>query len=460
LILEVISQTREKLKYYASTVSVLTAINLLLAVLALIKDMLFASYMGTSAAADALLTAFFIPDTIGNSLISATLAISCIPLFSRFYARGEYTKLYRYILKINIYFLFTTGFITIIIFLFRNNIINVIGKGFSGDTRFISAELLIILLPTIPLFSILSIGIAGNQVFGKFAINSFSTVLFNLFFLIGIILCIIFKIPKDTGSFIISFFILISIVSMVLMVYTYLFISFRKRDISFLLKTSLKELTLWDENITFLAKAFIPYSIILLLSQTTLYIERNIASEFGMGSIAALNYGYRLSQFPLIVFVGAIRTVTYPMMSKAIAIKDFGELKSVFYRTIKYTLLVIVPASILLIAFRKSIITILFLRGAFDSNSLEITSMIVLGYSFAIIGQSITLICLNFFLALGETTKVLWIFFFSTALNAVADYYLVENIGVLGLGLGAFYAATFNALLLFYLFKIRISRVS
>jgi putative peptidoglycan lipid II flippase len=455
-ILQVISL---KLKYFTGAIGTVALIKLLLAVLALIKDILFASYMGTSAVADALLIAFFIPDTIGNGLIGATLGRSCVPLFSKFYAKEEYDKFLKYMLKINLYFLFVTGFISITILLYRSNFINAMGNGFSSHTRLISTELLTILVTIIPLFSVLAIGIAGNQVFGNFAVTTFVPVLFNLFFLIGIISCVIFKLPNDIGSYVISFFILISILSMVTMIYRYLFVTLKKRNIKIRFSISLKQMFELDENIKFLVKVFVPYFGVVLLSQATLYAERNMASAFGTGSIAALNYAYRLSQFPLLVFVGAIGTVTYPMMSKAIAKGDFDELKNVFYRSIKYALIVIIPMSIFLITFRKPIITILFFRGAFDSNSLEVTSRILLGYSLAIIGQSVTSVCLNFFLALGEATRILGVFLFSAILNIVANYYFVGKFGLIGIGYGAFCGASFNAILMFYIFKKRIHKM-
>ena len=66
----------------AYTIPVLAVVNLVLAGVALIKDMVLASFMGTTSSADAFMLAFYIPDIIGNTLLAASVGIACIPVFT------------------------------------------------------------------------------------------------------------------------------------------------------------------------------------------------------------------------------------------------------------------------------------------------------------------------------------------------------------------------------------------
>lgn len=75
-------------------VPVLVLFNLLLAFVAFIKDIVLASYFGTSGIADAINLAFFLPDTLGNNLIGAAIGVSSIPILTKLSLNG-YSLLYQ-----------------------------------------------------------------------------------------------------------------------------------------------------------------------------------------------------------------------------------------------------------------------------------------------------------------------------------------------------------------------------
>ena len=91
------------LKYYArNAIGAVMMVNLLLAVFALIRDICVASYLGTTSQADALLLAYFLPDTAGNVLIAAAVGVSCVPAFSKLLVREEYLLLNKSVKNVNI----------------------------------------------------------------------------------------------------------------------------------------------------------------------------------------------------------------------------------------------------------------------------------------------------------------------------------------------------------------------
>ncbi|HEY8804693.1 MAG TPA: hypothetical protein VIM42_06215, partial [Clostridium sp.] len=85
---------------YSKLVVIIVAINIILAVLALLKDMFMASYFGTTVNADAFTLSFFITDMLGNNLIANAVAVSCIPLFTKIYADNDEYKLYDNLIKV------------------------------------------------------------------------------------------------------------------------------------------------------------------------------------------------------------------------------------------------------------------------------------------------------------------------------------------------------------------------
>jgi peptidoglycan biosynthesis protein MviN/MurJ (putative lipid II flippase) len=112
------------------------------------------------------------------------------------------------------------------------------------------------------------------------------------------------------------------------------------------------------------------------------------------------------------------------------------------------TFIIILPLAIVIQMLRLPIISILFRGGAFDEHSISITSDILSGYALAIIGQSIFMISLRFFMAIRKILIPMMIVLFSSVVNIAADYLLVSVYGAAGLGVGAAVGSICNGVLL------------
>lgn len=435
--------------HYIFSIGAVALMNMILAVLALIKDIFTASYMGTTTTSDAFMLAFFITDMIGNNLIAAALGVSCIPTFTKLSIQKNQASLYQCIKKINYYILILSSITAVFIFLFRNTIVRFLGSGFTQETQGLSIEILLLLLPTVLLYPVVSVSISVLQVRNKFIISSLVPILFNLIFLIGILYCYIFKIPIERGVYITAWVVVLAVVTICVVVF--IFVLKEKQNT----KHSIITISVDVKNIF---KMFIPYLFILLLGQLILYVERYLASEIQAGSVAALNYAYRLAQFPIWIFVSAISTVVFPMMSKYSSREDTSALKKLFEKAVWYMLIITLPMTVILYILRDAIITVLFLRGSFTLHSLTMTSEILSGYVFVILGQSVTNICLRFLLAIEKVTTTLFVFLGAFILNVILDVYLVPIMNLSAFGYGAAVSGLFTSIILLSLMKIDIKQ--
>jgi murein biosynthesis integral membrane protein MurJ len=441
------SKMKNKNNSRTKLVVIISAINILLAVLAMLKDMFMASYMGTTNKSDAFAVAFFITDMIGNNLLANAAAVSSIPVFTELHLNIKKENIYKGLMFINIIFISITSIMALFIYIFRDAIVGLQANGFSIETKLLCENLIVILLPTIMIYPLVYTGVSYLQVKGKFIVSSLVAVLFNFVFLIGIVYCFILKIPIDKGIYVVSITVLASVLAMLTLVYS----NIRKERIH--LKFDVKN----QLNMTTdLFKLFIPYFLILFVSQLVLYYERYLASQFQAGSVAALNYAYRISQFPIWVFVAAIGTVVFPLMAKHNNKGNIEELNNTFKKAIWWIVILTIPVIVILYILKTPIVTVLFLRGAFDNNSLRITVDILSSYIFAILGQSIIAICMRLFLVRGEMKIPLIIYIFSTVINVVLDYYLTIRIGIKGIGYGAAVSSMINATIMIYMTKLNL----
>jgi putative peptidoglycan lipid II flippase len=193
--------------------------------------------------------------------------------------------------------------------------------------------------------------------------------------------------------------------------------------------------------------AFLPYLVIILIGQIVYFMERKWASGMETGTVAGLNYAFRLSQLPIWVFVAAVYSVVLPSMSQDVALQRKARLTLTITRAFKSILIVTLPTTLFLYDLRVPIVSLLFQRGAFDEHSVRMTADMVGGYALSIAGLSISAVCLRYFLAAGKMILPIGITLMSTGMNLAADYVLKDSFGAAGLGYGAAIGASVNAAL-------------
>lgn len=424
----------------------LTIINIILAATAFGKDVAFAVYFGTTAYADALTLAFFIPDAIGNNLLAWAIGVACVPVFSALYTRGEFERLRYCFRKVMLHMLAGSAAICLCLYLFKRELLRLLVPGFEQYAFELCLALFALLLPTLLLFPIVMIASALLQAMKSFYAPAWAPVAFNGIFLLAVAFLAGSGISLATGSYVVAVFLLIGVLAMTGVVLLPFY-----RDGSKLGLLSVRKSGRVGGNeagLKQIYRRFVPYLLILLGTQAVYVLERSLASSLDEGTIAALTYAFRLSQFPNWVFISAITTVLLPVMSKALAEQKHHELRTVVAQAIKTALLITVPLSAFLYAAREPVISLLFVHGSFDEHSLAVTADIFAGYALTIVTQSLSAICLRYYLAVGKMRVPLAVYAVSMLANAALDYWLVSRIGAAGLGYGAACGAALNAALL------------
>lgn len=432
---------------YSGAISGILVINILLAVVAFGKDILLASYLGTSASADAFLLAFFLPDTVGNNLLAAAIGVACVPVF----AHAKEVKPPGYLLRLVSMALVTVGGLSVLLlaagFLWREAALSLLGSGLPQPVYRLCMRLYILMLPGLIAYPLVTVLTALLQVYHRFVIPALAPVLYNLFFLGGVIYCYQAGFAAEQGVSIIAAAVLGGAGAMLILLCAAL--ACYRMPVIMLCGRNAK-LTEWQEmkrDLYNIYKIFGLYLLILCTVQSVLFVERYLAAFIGTGCVAAVNYAYRLAQFPVWVFVLALGTVVYPLLAKAAALKQDAEFKQLLGTTLQYTVMISLPFALVLLVLRVPVITVLFCRGAFTADSVLLTAQILAGYALAIVGQSVNLILLRTMMVIGKMRQMLWAALCAAVINIGADFILVNLCGAAGLGFGAALGAAANTVL-------------
>lgn len=414
-----------------STVQLLIFFNLLLALIALLKDVLLAGFFGTSKIADAINLAFFIPDTIGNSLIGSALLVATIPIFTKL-ALGEDNSVYHAaVQRITTAVFIGTFVIWVGMLLFSTPLFHL----FHETNEEYIKNYFFLMAPIIVIAPLWLLGSAILQASKQFILPAVTPVIYNLLLLAVLFFCHSAGLEQVQGGRLFS--LAITTAAMIVGAVTWFYI-WKNHKLKWVFrKKQLPELTK-------MGTVFTAYLFILLFGQAALFCERLFASSLENGTISALSYAYRISQFPLWVFIAAINTFILPRISIHVMKKDLTSLKRDLTKSFIFVIIMAALLSLFLVIFSEPLIKIVLARGSFDLQSVKLTSTIVKSYCLSIVGQSLYVFCTRFYVAEGKMKIPFIIGLAGSILNIGLLKFFVPLAGAAGIGYAAAIASTFN----------------
>lgn len=199
-----------------------------------------------------------------------------------------------------------------------------------------------------------------------------------------------------------------------------------------------------------------PVLIGVAINDLNAIVDRTLASSLVSGSISALNYANKLNILILSVFVSAITTVIFPLLSKESNSDNIPGMKKLMGRGINFILLITVPATVGLIVLAKPIVEIAFQRGAFDPIATLMTSQALVFYAIGLVAMALRLLLNRVYYSLQDTKTPMVNGAISVGFNIVLNIILVKFMNHSGLALGTSIATIIATLLLLHGLKKKI----
>lgn len=162
------------------------------------------------------------------------------------------------------------------------------------------------------------------------------------------------------------------------------------------------------------------------------YAPLFLLSGLANGTVSAMNYGRQLSEFPHNLMTLQFSSVAGIKFNELFAQKRRDEVNRVFVSSAKILLFALVPVSCLSFVFSKEIITVLFMRGAFDAQSVGLSAGFFRIFALSLPLYAGTALVGRLFLA---SQKIRESFLYQIAVNAAlvaAMFLCVHYFGALG----------------------------
>jgi putative peptidoglycan lipid II flippase len=432
---------------------------MLSAVLGLLRDRLLAGTFGAGSELDVYYTAFTVPDFIALVLVFGAIAAAVIPIFSGYLLKSK-EEAWKYLnTLLNVFIGFLIIVCTILI-IFTPTIISIIAPGFSGAKKDLAVTLMRIMFLS-PIILGVSNMISGIlQVYHRFFVTALAPLLYNF----GIIIGIIFFVPRFGLSGLAWGVVFGGVLHLMVQVPSFFFSGFRYK-LSF---------NVFDAGVVKTIKLMIPRSLGLGAGQLNTIAITSIASTLVSGSIAVFNLANNLSSILVNAIAVSVSTASFPAMSMAFLRDESEEFLRKFSSIFRQILFLTIPISVLLFALRVQLVRVVLGAGKFDWADTKLTTACLGIMAINLIAPQLILFLSKTFYAAHNTKTpaiisgvavicniVLSLFFvwlvqvsvgFSGFLQNILKLSGSQNMGVIGLALAFSITGVVQAGLLLYMF--------
>ena len=423
----------------ALVVSLMTLIS---RVSGLIRDIAFASYLGSSAAADAFFVAFRIPNLFRRIFAEGAFSLAFVPVFSEYHHSRTEQETQDFVNRMLAKLMFALITICVAGVVFSEFLIGLIAPGFKDDpAKFAMAtEALGITFPYLFFISLVAMAAGILNTYDRFAIPAVTPVLLNICLIIA---AVVFIPENENPTRLLAIAVCIAGVMQFL-----LQIPFLKKQAILPVPSFKAAQNKEDDGVRRVFKLMLPAIYGSSVAQLNAIVNTVLASFLVTGSVSWLYYSDRLMEFPLALFVLAISTVILPNLSKQHTDGNEKEYSRLLDWGLRVVLLIVVPAVVGMLVLSGQLMSTLFQYNEFTAHDTLMSAQSLKAYSFGLLGLAVVKVLAPGFYAKQDTKTPVKIGVIAMIVNLVFALILVWPFKHVGLA-AAFSISTWaNALML------------
>ncbi len=396
-------------------------------IVGLLREIVFASYFGTSGEASAYTIASLVPNLVAQLFANAALSAAFVPVFTDLLQQGRRKEALRLASTLFWIMLIVLGAVSAFFILAAGTIMPLfIGPTFTPALNDLTIGLSQVLFPVVLLLGLTGLLTGILQSYDEFTIPAISPAVWNLV----IIVLLVVLAPHFHGeSKIYAYAIGILAATGVQLA---LALGALGR-IDFRLQMHID----WhDPRIKQVFMLMLPVTIGLGIVNLDQLINSAFGSFVSDEAPRAIDNAFRIYMLPQGVFSVAVATVLFPVLSRLAARRDVGGMRSTLGTGMRQINLLLIPAAAFMIVLATPITRLVFERGQFDARSTELVAEALFWFAFSLPFAGINLLLTRTFFALQRP----WIPTRLAAMNIVVDIVvslsLYKPLGIAGLVIG------------------------
>jgi putative peptidoglycan lipid II flippase len=427
------------------------AATLLSRVLGLVREIVYARFMGDGAVASAFQFAFQIPNLFRRLLGEGVLTAAFIPLFKEQERTEGEARMWRAANAVlSGLCAVSAGIVLVAVVLIS---LALLGLRLDGETR-LMLELLRVMFPYLLLVCVAAVLMGMLNARGHFFVPALGPVLLNLV-MIGSVLWLA---PRMGASLEQQIFALALGVLAAGVVQAAFQLPLLRRE-GFRARWE----TPWrDPTVRKVAQRMLPGIVGVAAFQINVLLTSGLAFWYGTGGqpiVASFNYAVRLMELPQGVFGISLATYLLPTLSELAAERRIDQFRTTLREAVGYLGFVNLLCSALLIALAEPIVRLLFERGEFDAAATARASFALWFLAPGLVSFSLVHILARAFYALGDVRTPMRISVGCLALNLALAFSFIWSLEQGGLALANTLSSLCNASLLAFALRVKLERL-
>jgi putative peptidoglycan lipid II flippase len=381
----------------------------------LIRERIFAHYLGTSLAADAYRAAFRVPNMLQNLLGEGVLSASFIPVYARLHAEGHQREASQLAEAIFALLALVATLIVALGILCAPLLVTLLVPGFHDEKRTLTIALVRIVFPGTGLlvFSAWCLGVLNSH--GRFFLSYASGVMMNFVIIAALVWQGGFR-----GQGTVSLAYAISWASVAGAVLQF---AVQAPTVTTYLRPLIGQLQFRSPHVAAVVAAFIPVFISRGVFQISGFIDLQLASFLPKGNVL-LTYAQTLYMLPVSLFGMSVSAAELPAMSRAVGTGDqiHLTLRTRLSAGLEKISFFVVPSAMAFVVLGNVVASTLYRTGKFSEQDVLFVWAALAGSGVGLLAQTMGRLYSSTFYALRDTRTPLRFALVRVALTLCLGY--------------------------------------
>jgi putative peptidoglycan lipid II flippase len=402
---------------YLPNMAGLVAAGILLSrISGLIRESIFAHYLGDSAAADAFKASFRIPNILQNLLGEGVLSASFIPVYSRLLSEGDEETADLVAWAVGAMLALAVAILVAAGVLAAPYMIDAIAPGFHGDKRELTIHLVRILFPGAGLLVISAwcLGVLNSH--HRFFASYAAPVAWNL----AIIVTLVWFGPRSSQDHLAGMIAYGAVAGALLQILVQL-----PQTLPLLGRIRLHFARVRD-SLRVVFNNLLPVVAGRGVGQVSGYIDNLLASLLPTGAVAAINYAQILYLLPISLFGMSVAAAELPTMSRATATgkeRTADALRARLNSGLRQISFMVVPSAAAFLFIGDVIVGLLFQSGKFSHADVRYVWGVLAGSAVGLLAATMGRLYNSSFYALSDTRTPLKFALIRVTLTLILGYF-------------------------------------
>ncbi|MBN2302037.1 MAG: hypothetical protein JXN60_05915 [Lentisphaerae bacterium] len=211
-----------------------------------------------------------------------------------------------------------------------------------------------------------------------------------------------------------------------------------------------------DSSLSQLRKLVPPILLGILIAQGRSMLDLWFVSGMAEGKTASLMYAKSLADTLILLIAFPVGIVAYPYFSDLASEKDKHEAAQTLMNVVRIMIFIFAPISVGIVLLRFPIVRLVFERGKFISDSVELTASPFLFYAIGLTAFAVEIVFMRFYFALKDTLTPIIVGIVCTVIHISVVIIFHETLSHQSIALAALISKSVKVTVLYWLLKSRI----